>query len=293
MTWPEQWRALAARIDGLLHAAEFLTATFGVRTSDDSGVIRKSFQPVLEAITTDLNKLRSTYAHELPPSASDAVRKFVELRAHEGITGDPVHIQRFAHLASLRSELEYLLHDVEAGRRSFTELAFEHLRRQLVVDKEIRKKWETAFKKREEACEALGAIHLLSHGIWAFKIDALGGATDLVFSHPVEQYGKLIRRTARALVLTEWKLVKHVTDMEGKAQEAREQTEIYSGGVLGDVELKQTRYIILVSESDLNPPEDLTDKGITYHHINLPVNPDVPSRTARRRKKPKPRKSEV
>ena len=159
-----------------------------------------------------------------------------------------------APLAAFRSEFEYLIRDAEIEGRSLTELAFEHLRRQIVVDKDVRKKWNAAFNRRETACERLGAVHLLSHGIWAFKITAPGAATDLVYGDPLSGRGIVMNRIARALVLTEWKLVKQADDIDGKAQEGRKQTALYAAGVLGDLELKRTRYVVLVCEGELQPP---------------------------------------
>jgi hypothetical protein len=78
-----------------------------------------------------------------------------------------------------------------------------------VVDKNVRAKWQAAWKKsggHETRCEQLGAVHLLSHGIWAFKTSA-NGATDLVYSDPIDRYSTIVRQTARVLVLTEWKRV--------------------------------------------------------------------------------------
>jgi hypothetical protein len=34
------------------------------------------------------------------------------------------------------------------------------------------------------ACEKLAGVHLLLHGIWAFKVHAAGERTDLVFPQP-------------------------------------------------------------------------------------------------------------
>ena len=57
--------------------------------------------------------------------------------------------------------------------RARSERAFLHLRRLLAVDRDVRAKWKAAYegKQGEVACEALGAVHLLSHGIYAFKVD--------------------------------------------------------------------------------------------------------------------------
>lgn len=288
MTWLEQWRDLAARIDGLISAGEFLVSAFKVNSADAFSVVRKSFQPELVAIISEIERLGATYASELPPQASAALQKYVTQGWDKSFNDGAVDIQRLAPLASFRSQFEYLIRDAEAEGRSLTELAFEHLRRQLVVDDDIRKKWQDAFQRHETACEKLGAIHLLSHGIWAFKVVASGGATDLVFGDPVEQYAKMMRRTARALVLTEWKLIKRPDEISTKAQEARDQAAIYSGGVLGDAELKRTRYIVLVCQSDLTPPDNTSVGAVTYRHVLLPTSPKVPStmaRSQRRRQK--------
>jgi len=290
MTWPEQWRALAARIDGLVRAGEFLVSAFMVNGSDDFEVFRKSFLPELVAINVEIEQLGNTYAGELPQKASEAVRQYLALQSN--ITPlwstrnkiGRVDIQALAPLASFRSQFEYLIWDSEVEGRNLAELAFEHLRRQLVVDEDVRTKWQHAFKKHETVCERLGAVHLLSHGIWAFKVVAPGGATDLVFGNPVEQHSQIVRRTARALVLTEWKLVKRPDQITTKAQEGRDQAAIYSGGVLGDAELKRTRYVILVCQSDLTPPDDIMVGAVTYRHVVLPVSPNAPSAIARSRK---------
>jgi hypothetical protein len=281
MTWLQQWRDLAARIDGLIRAGEFLVSAFKVNSADAFSVVRKSLLPELVAIIGEIEELGKTYASELPQQAFVALRKYVDQGWGKSFNDGPIDIQTLAPLASFRSQFEYLIRDAEAEGRSLTELAFEHLRRQLVVDKDIRKKWQDAFKTHETACERLGAVHLLSHGIWAFKIVAPGGATDLVFGDPVEQHAEVMRRTARALVLTEWKLIKRPDEITTKAQEARDQAAIYSGGVLGDAELKGTRYIVLVCESDLTPPDDVSVGAVTHRHVLLPTNPKSPSTVAR------------
>jgi hypothetical protein len=283
MTWLEQWRDLAARIDGLIRAGEFLVSAFKVNGADAHGVVRKSFQPELVAIIAEIEHLGQTYACELPEQASAALKKYVTQGWDKNFNDGKIDIQAFAPLASFRSQFEYLIRDAEVEGRSLTELAFVHLQRQIVVDKGIQKKWQDAFKKHETACERLGAVHLLGHGIWAFKVGAPGGATDLVFNDPVDKYESIMRRTARVLVLTEWKLINRSTEISAKAQEARTQAELYSGGVLGDAELKRTRYIVLVCDkADLTLPDDVSVGAVTYRHILLPTNPMAPSVTARR-----------
>ena len=141
--------------------------------------------------------------------------------------------------------ITYRIPAVVAKRLS--ERAFNHLNRSIVVDNELRAKWNKAFKREEPACEKLGAVHLLLHGIWAFKVDAEGERTDLVFNEPILESSS-VERTAEALVLTEWKRVLSPTETEAMAAEARKQAARYTVGALGGVELAGYRFIVLVSK---------------------------------------------
>ncbi|HIJ44324.1 MAG: hypothetical protein QF511_00225 [Rhodospirillales bacterium] len=88
-------------------------------------------------------------------------------------------------LGAFETEISFILSDVQEVIRARSERAFAHLQRSVVVDQAFREKWIAAFKKGEVACEKLGTVHLLLHGIWAFKVDAAGARTDLVESDPV------------------------------------------------------------------------------------------------------------
>jgi hypothetical protein len=125
-------------------------------------------------------------------------------------------------------------------------------------------------------------VHLLSHGVWAFKVNALGAATDLVWGEPLANEMPTIERTARTLALTEWKLVRDDSELGQTASEPRAQAQIYASSLLRTLELRRTRYLVLVTESNLIPPEEALEKGITYRHIVVPVRPSSPSKTARR-----------
>jgi hypothetical protein len=63
---------------------------------------------------------------------------------------------------------------------------------------------QAAYDKGEVACEQLGSLVLLSQGIHAFKVDAIGARTDLVFSEPSDE--SFLFRGVEGLVLTEWKV---------------------------------------------------------------------------------------
>ena len=269
--WLQRWRALAARIDGLLRAGKFLVDALKVHTSDVHQTYRKSLLPEFKQISDEISELRKTYEAELPVKAVDALRRY----GHA--------IQVLAPLGAFRSEFEYLISDTEIETRNITELSFEHLRRQIVVDEDIQTKWKNAFSEHETVCEKLGAVHLLAHGIWAFKAESKG-ATDLVFGDPMDRHMPTTRRIARALVLTEWKLVEKLKDAEKIAEQARSQVRIYAAGLLGDLELKRTRYVVLVTKKDLSPPKDVVDGGITYRHIVIPTEPEFPSVEARKRR---------
>jgi hypothetical protein len=166
--------------------------------------------------------------------------------------------------------------------RARSERAFLHLQRSLAVDPDLRAKWFAAYKSGEPQCEALGSVHLLAHGVYAFKVHAKGARTDLVFNEPLDP--AIERRGLEGLVLTEWKLGDE-KNAPARFQEARTQAELYGAGPLAGGELRAYRYLVLVSvkalPSTLVPP-DIASGGVIYRHINISVDPDVPSRQARK-----------
>jgi hypothetical protein len=181
-------------------------------------------------------------------------------------------------VASVRSEVGFHLADFGAAARRLSERAFLHLQRIIVVDDTVRSKWKSAFENGEVACERLGAVHLLFHGIWAFKVAAAGERTDLVFAdRPLA--APEVEGVAEALVLTEWKKVTSADELDAKAEQARAQAARYSSGTLAGIELASYRYVVLVSERHLHPPPDVPDAGIVYRHINIAVDPITPSRS--------------
>ena len=109
-------------------------------------------------------------------------------------------------LMGLRAEVSANLFEREAAGRKHTERAFEHLQRSIVADESYRERWNTAYNAGETACERLGAVHLLLHGIWAFKAHAEGERTDLVLQDKLAV--PRAEKVADTLVLTEWKLAK-------------------------------------------------------------------------------------
>jgi hypothetical protein len=133
----------------------------------------------------------------------------------------------------------------------------------------------------------LGGLHLLLHGIWGFKLNAEGERTDLVFQEPLPDSSDM-ERSAESLVLTEWKLIRNTLQnrlsipspakIQETADAARKQIARDAAGALGGLELAHYRFIVLVSLRNVVVPADLIENGITYRHINIPVDPERPSK---------------
>ncbi len=178
---------------------------------------------------------------------------------------------------ALESELSFHFHDFDAFVRPVVERAFLHLKRSLVVDKDLQRRWADACGKDEPACEQLGAVHLLLHGIYAFKANAEGGRTDLILGNTVRATEEL-RRSVIGLVLTEWKRASSAKKAKEKFEQAREQASRYDEGIMAGFELQRYRYLVVVSEKDCSIPNDIYQGNVIYRHINIPISPDTPSK---------------
>lgn len=181
-------------------------------------------------------------------------------------------------------DFNYYTNDLDGAAIRKSERAFIHLQRTLAVNLSERKIWKDAFLHRETAVEALGAVHLLLHGIWAFKIDSGGQRTDLVFKEEFTDatLGEA-RMASEGLVLTEWKLVKDAKETNNKSQEALNQARIYSTESLAELELRKYRYLVMVSLNHLkNLPDDLVENNIKYRYINIAIEPENPSTRSRK-----------
>jgi hypothetical protein len=173
--------------------------------------------------------------------------------------------------------MSFVLSDVQESIRATSERAFSHLQRSIVVDADLRTKWRRAFDEGEVACERLGAVHLLLHGIWAFKVDGAGARTDLVFQEPVQDLSAA-QRYADGLVLTEWKKATFDDQALQRFAEARSQAQRYAQGVLGGNELRRYRYAVVVTQQQVEVPADTEQSGVVCRHINIAVEPQTPSR---------------
>jgi hypothetical protein len=285
MNWIVKWRAISAHILSLGEAGNYLLQAFQSNEGNYGGVnlvLRE-----LEQVGRELRAFFDQYRSQLPSLAAEYLQErlqhYYELTQGLQQALSSGKIQGVAAVLMIRAHFEYLIHDTEIEARNATELAFEHLRRLIVVNEKIQEEWAEAFKQREERSESLGAVHLLSHGIWAFKVTGSGAATDLVYREPLIQ-SPVLQRTARALVLTEWKKATDDSPAQAQSETAIAQAQLYASGVLGDIELKRTRYIVIISSRLLGTLPDVERGGITYRHIMIPVKQKQPSVEARRRK---------
>ena len=286
MSTYDEWNRLAARVRGLVSASE-LSASLFAKQEDALGTLA-NLGRVAQQVTASVNG----FGGSLDISESVVKRKIHDTveriwtlidpatgSASSSAPGMRENCIRSAlvALAGLEAEVSYLLSDRQSEIRQRAERAFAHLQRSIVVDETARQKWDRAFQAGEVECERLGAVHLLSHGIWAFKVNASGGRTDLVYQEPMHDIGTATR-SSEGLVLTEWKKMKEGREPNDCFAAARGQAKSYSSGVLAGTELARVRYAIVVSRMDIEVPDDALQEGISYRHINVAVDPRVPSK---------------
>jgi hypothetical protein len=270
-----EWNALSKRIVGIVEASTFL---FHCRESDDAFSTNVLMETCKEAAAAVKNL--SIYRNVMPTRATDALARFekwwdetVKLNT-SGFSGVMAYT---TVLASFRSEFDHLFADHDAVIRNTVALAFLHLQRSLVVDQELREKWEAAFAQNEYACEKLGAIHLLSHGIYAFKTDAAGERTDLILGDRLVIDDSIIAG-ATGLVLTEWKLVRDGDQPEERRIDAKQQANRYSAGSLAGFELSSERYIVLVGRQEFDVVPRDEHGAVLYKTVPIVLNRTVPSK---------------
>lgn len=280
----EDWAMLRARIVAVVEAADIVTELRDIPpTFVELSVVLIKDDCV--RLWSEIDSFLSTHVANLPPATDQLREKWQKQSAlipKETATATPVKvtIAWMLLLASIKGNIDWLLADSEAAWRSTTERAFEHLQRTIVVDPDAMQRWKDAFDDNEPACERLGAIHLLWHGIWGFKVHAEGERTDLVLGELID--AATIERAARAgtaLVLTEWKRVTGQLSVDAAKNDIERQVRRYRRGSLSGVELKRTCYGVLVSQKYLSLSA-LSERALpdfTLRFVNVVVDPDTPS----------------
>lgn len=70
-------------------------------------------------------------------------------------------------------------------------------------------------------------------------------------------------------------------------KEARTQADMYNEGPLAGIELAGYRYLVVVSQTVLPhtaiPGDTTSASGITYRHVNVVIEPEVPSKAAKKK----------
>jgi len=282
MSVNDQWFTISARIKSLREAGA-LYAALQAHHPDQHGASQYLCLQS-RSLINEIKEFRQTFSSSLPSEAIRGIDKFVSSQlANAALKETDLRAARAAiiGLAALDGEITYILSARQEQIRIRSERAFLLLQRLLAVDKDVRSKWEKAFKDGEVACERLGAVHLLSQGIYAFKINAEGARTDLVFGEPPDE--TTLTRAVDGIVLTEWKLATS-KNAHKTLESAREQAERYRCGPLAGIELTAYRYLVAVSLEELEtlPSDYATETGVTYRHINIAIHPDTPSTAAAR-----------
>lgn len=292
MTYQDEWALLSSRILGLTRATQLYGDLLEVGRNDAFSAA-KELHNHADGVLLALEDYQDTFRHTLPPKALDsinnAIQKIKSVLSDKSSTREMERERLYAMvvlLGAFQTEMSFLSSDTQQAIRSRAERAFLHLQRLIVVDKEFRAKWEAAFKAGEIHCEKLGAVHLLLHGIFAFKVNAEGARTDLVFQDRTENLAAA-QGYVDGFVLTEWKRALSQADAARKFEEARSQAQGYAQGVLAGSELRAWRYAVVVSHEDVDDlPDDLIEGDVVYRHINIAIEPRTPSQRSRRQPEP-------
>ena len=285
--WTTEWRAISARIAALIDAGTFFSRTNDNDNYGAAGVLIENADATVIK-TESFFKLHGTQLADGPQQCLQSFLNDYRDRFKAGDKNDSSTAARgfsgvtavLTSLACFRAEFEYLIADTEATARSLVIRAFTHLQRSIIADEIIRKKWQGAFTGGEPKCEALGACHLLAHGIWAFKTSAKGERTDLVLGEPLV-ISDDTRRASEGLVLTEWKLVRKKSELSAQTEQAYQQAKRYCEGMLAGYEITSRRYLIMISEDFLEMRSARQEAEATYEYRNIAVNPATPSRGTR------------
>lgn len=285
--WRAEWNAISARIEGFIRTGEIFYQSIQKSSDRPSDTLDQTLIPESTELYNCVKAYKENYSKVLPAkldnSINNLINKYDSLFSNkpDQQTSALDYQRRLLTLSAFRSEFEYHLFDIQDEIRLVSERAFVHLQRCIVADSEYKQKWQTAFKNHETACEKLGAIHLLWHGIWAFKVNAEGGRTDLVMGD--KNADETAQQTSIGMVLTEWKCAKTENDVIYKYEQGINQASNYSSSVLGGIELADTRYIVVVTKKQITH-ESRTENNIKYKFINIAVDPDPPSVQARKSK---------
>ncbi|WP_298967103.1 hypothetical protein [uncultured Roseibium sp.] len=279
-----EWQAISNRIVSLGSTLDMWSRFQGPQANAAQS---KAIWRAAVSLVKDLTQFTEEAGDKLPENARAALEnQRLQSIVNSGTPSTPdMYAANICEVAVLlqmtKSEVDYYLQNTDFIIRKTFERALLQLQWSIATSQNVQEDWAHAFGKGETQCEALGAIHLLQHGIFAFKAHSQRARTDLIYGEQVKERDIEI---SDGLVLTEWKKVLSQDQVENFAETARNQAALYAGGVLQGIELHTIRYIVLVSEQQLDVPEDQPGDGFVYRHKNIAVQPDPPSKAATRLK---------
>ena len=278
MTLLSEWNALSARIHNLKSASGLYLNTQTPTFSSHTQIIGPLIDNI-DRLRGEGDRFSQRHRMFLQESAQASIDHFLRWHPTEATESATYYtlLERIIALCSFETEFTHLLSSHDVAIKRITERAFLHLSRSLVVDSQLKQRWQAAFAEREESIEKLGGVHLLQHGIWGFKAHAEGERTDLLLSEPITDIN-MVERASEGLVLTEWKRCRSHDNANELWGNALNQAYLYGAGCLAATELRGTRYLVLVSENRIREPSDIVKEGICYRHINVAIDPSTPSK---------------
>jgi hypothetical protein len=283
MNWLSEWRMISSRINGLVKAGQYFLQTQSNRSQDQYGIIGNQLCPHALSVFESIKAFNITHGYYLPSDAAVCLERLISVESKKfvGLQSPSEWIFHYclSALIGFQTEFEYFISNRSALITRQADRAFSHLQRSIVADDEIKSKWCKAFDNGEVKCEKLGSVHLLSHGIWCFKVHGDGERTDLVWENNlISNALDEIESVADGLILTEWKVASSPSDVNAKISAAKDQTFRYAAGVLGGIELTDYRYIVVVTKKVMQMPKHEVIDQITFKYINIAVDPDAPSK---------------
>jgi len=269
MTWISRWKNISSKIANLQEVSRSYFDSINSFGVDHYGIGGSSIIPAAREIYAEileLKKISIVLPHEVIVLINKLEKTF---SGHHKFTGIPGVGGAMVLLGIFNSEMNHYLKDHETVMKDKVKLSLVHLQRTLLVDSELRHKWTQAFNEGEAAIEKLGANHLLSHGLWAFKPLEESKRADLVLSAPIKL--DEVQEVGATLVLTEWKKV-NFENLAEKSKEALTQARKYGASPVAATELRKEKYLIMVSENRTEMPIPVNDGDIRYVYINLSLS---------------------
>ena len=287
----DRWEPMLGRVVGWVEAAAAVVALGG---RDPSNALDDVLGPAGVRMLDDMASLLQETGTALSPEGREAVSLLLQERPRfAAALPIPAATRLTAKMRMFLGTFRYHLADREASWVATVERAFLHLDRMLVADPQVSERWAAALSKDgERGAEKLGGCHLLQHGIWAFKADAIGERTDLVLGTTLAFTARQ-RQAAEALVLTEWKLAKSEADVRDQVDVACKQARRYACGALAGFELRSVRYLVTVGTGRWATLPEFREGAVSYQHFHVAIDPGSPSADARkgsRSERPAPRR---